>query len=477
MEAEKSGLPPWIVLDVRLAREGAHSGIARFITGFSLSLAEELRQRKREGRVPPNLRLLFASKYEPATWTVDLVRHYPEETSFWSGGKGALTSRWDKPVYWWPTGAIKRLKQYTHGDFLWVAPGNFDRPIFVGRLFGKKYFGRVVQIIHDAIPFEQPKSTGFFFGTQFRMRVKNTLNRFPLVLTVSEHSAQILRNLSKSKTVDIRVLGEGVDSTFGAKQRPVDVSERRFLRREFLTAAAFSGTPESEQWITNCRWILGVGRGQAYKCWDLAEKATAAARRDGRNESTLLVRIDGDATTARQFDERGAIRLGACRFLKEQGVLLIPSISDEALALLYRVSDMLVHPSLAEGFGLPPLEAALSGLPVLFRKGTAVDGHFPEGRLPEIYWRGMENSNEGEWALAVSEMLASNVKREKFFEAMAKAQSPRQFVLQSAGLEGAFEWRSAACAFLDALGAHHEFSEFNKDSLIASAASVGGEQG
>ena len=65
-----------------------------------------------------------------------------------------------------------------------------------------------------------------------------------------------------------------------------------------------------------------------------------------------------------------AARLGVRHRIQELG-----AVPDEVLALIYRASDALAQPSLAEGFGLPVIEAMACGLPVV-----ASDG----GALPEV---------------------------------------------------------------------------------------------
>lgn len=455
MDVDKACVPAWMVLDVRLARDGVNSGISRFIVGFSRALAAELFERKRAGTVPGNFKILFASKYDPSSWIVELVRRYPSCAGFWSGGEGALTSRRDKPIYWWSTNAVKWVKRYTGGNIIWVAPGNFDRPCFVGRLFGKKNFERVVQIVYDAIPFEQSKAVGFLFGMQFRSRVKSAMARFPLVLTVSQHSAEVLKRVARGKSGDIKVLGAGIDDVFGKRSRPIDLAERRFLRRELLASAGFvTSEVDLEGALSSKRWVLGVGRSQSYKRWDLAEKAVAAANSNA-NGNVLLVRIDGTSETIKSFEERGAIHMGGARYLKNEGILLLPWVSDETLALSYRVSDLLIHPSEADGFGLPTIEAALSGLPVLYRKGTAVDEHFASGELPEFFWRGLDTSSESDWSAAVNSMLNSNSDLDRFLKDMLKENSPREFVLKHTGRPDAFSWKTPASLFLDALIARY----------------------
>ena len=53
------------------------------------------------------------------------------------------------------------------------------------------------------------------------------------------------------------------------------------------------------------------------------------------------------------------------RFQLHKHVRFLGFVPDETLAVLYRLADVFVFPSLYEGFGLPPLEAMAAGTPVI----------------------------------------------------------------------------------------------------------------
>ena len=54
------------------------------------------------------------------------------------------------------------------------------------------------------------------------------------------------------------------------------------------------------------------------------------------------------------------------RHLKlDQDVVIAPYIEDEDLPAIYNLADLLVYPSLLEGFGLPIVEAMRCGTPVI----------------------------------------------------------------------------------------------------------------
>ncbi len=62
---------------------------------------------------------------------------------------------------------------------------------------------------------------------------------------------------------------------------------------------------------------------------------------------------------------RGSDRALAGRLGVLERVIELGSVSDQELPALYNAVDVLLFPSLYEGFGWPPLEAMASGTPVV----------------------------------------------------------------------------------------------------------------
>ena len=101
--------------------------------------------------------------------------------------------------------------------------------------------------------------------------------------------------------------------------------------------------------------ILHVGHTGFYKNIVGCLHVIARLRRDGLE--VTFVRV-GRPMTAEQ--RALAERLGIADAIMELGAL-----GPEDLADVYRASDVLLFPSLYEGFGWPPIEAMASGLPVV----------------------------------------------------------------------------------------------------------------
>jgi glycosyltransferase involved in cell wall biosynthesis len=113
-------------------------------------------------------------------------------------------------------------------------------------------------------------------------------------------------------------------------------------------------------------------------------------------------------------------------------VVLPGFIAQEDLPTFYRQAEMLVYPSLYEGFGLPPVEAMACGTPVVTSNTTSLPEAVGEAALT------VDPLNTEEISVAMARLLDDASLRQR---------------LQQAGIEraGEFTWRRTAQSLLDSL--------------------------
>jgi len=56
----------------------------------------------------------------------------------------------------------------------------------------------------------------------------------------------------------------------------------------------------------------------------------------------------------------------------KSNIIIIPQVSYTDLKLWYKNASLFLYPSIAEGFGIPPIEAAVAGVPVICNNSTAM---------------------------------------------------------------------------------------------------------
>jgi glycosyltransferase involved in cell wall biosynthesis len=105
--------------------------------------------------------------------------------------------------------------------------------------------------------------------------------------------------------------------------------------------------------------LLYAGRVSAGKGVHTVMEALKVLVRDRGLDHVKLVVI-GD-----QISKYAALRRAVHRHQLHQYVRFLGYVSEETLAVMYRLAAVFVFPSLYEGFGLPPLEAMASGTPVV----------------------------------------------------------------------------------------------------------------
>lgn len=185
--------------------------------------------------------------------------------------------------------------------------------------------------IHDLTHLRKQDSRlrGYLNHAYYEGVVKPAVRRARHVLTVSDTSANEIRNWLNDESVTVHNAGIGCSSAF-TREGPA----RKFDRPYFLY----------------------VGNFKTHKNPDPLFAAMASFH------DHLLVVVSTDVAAARAL----AVRYGFVERLKIQ-----TKVSDAALAALYRGSDALVFPSLWEGFGLPVLEALMTGTKVIYSNTAA----------------------------------------------------------------------------------------------------------
>lgn len=222
-------------------------------------------------------------------------------------------------------------------------------------------------MIHDAQVWDVPQSYSRSFRSLYKFLLPLVARRSRLVLTVSAFSRRRLETLGVVPHGKVKVIPNGADHILRQKADP------KTLEKYGLKAKGY---------------LMAIGSLAPHKNLRLLIEA-ARKRRVGEPE---LIIVGGMNTKV--FSDMG--------LSIPSGVRLIGRVSDGELRALYDGAIALTFPSLTEGFGLPALEAALCGCPVIATTGGAV---------PEVCGDGVlyvsPNDQEG-WTAAM-ERLSSDI--------------------------------------------------------------------
>ena len=157
------------------------------------------------------------------------------------------------------------------------------------------------------------------------------------VIAISESTKRDLIRAFGLPPEKIRVIPCGVDERFLVERRATGARPRRPLPERFVL---FVGTLEARKNVT------GLIRAFAR-----AKRAAALPHH--------LVLVGAPGPRAYEIDrvvEQAGVR---------DHVVLTGYVARDELPLIYGAAELFVYPSLYEGFGLPPLEALASGVPVI----------------------------------------------------------------------------------------------------------------
>jgi glycosyltransferase involved in cell wall biosynthesis len=200
---------------------------------------------------------------------------------------------------------------------------------------------RSIVTIHDVIHLLFPQYLpGRLAYAYARACLWAAAKRSDRILTVSSTSKNDILRRFKVPAEKIAVIYNAIDERFNVK--PSDEQVQRVRERYQLDQ----------------QFVLYVGNIKPHKNLERLIDAFHRLRRCGFDDLRLL--IIGDEISKYPALRRAVHGLKLHKYVRFLGFVPI-----ETLAVLYRLADAFVFPSLYEGFGLPPLEAMASGAPVI----------------------------------------------------------------------------------------------------------------
>ncbi|MDO8478769.1 MAG: glycosyltransferase [Candidatus Rokubacteria bacterium] len=236
-------------------------------------------------------------------------------------------------------------------------------------------------LFYDAIPYKMPECCSPL-ATTLHTAYMGALDRFHLVIAISEHSRMDLRDFlvrEKTRLIDLddRVIAISLPGEF------IDVP--RTTRYEEPSGDVIS--------------ILSVGTIEKRKNHAKMFRAFLAAMEHSTRKAELTV-VGRVADDLREEVE-GYISLNPA-------IKWIGHVDDARLRELYSACHFTVYPSLEEGFGLPILESLWHGKPCICRdRGAMVEAAQGGGCIL------VDTADEAQLAEAIRKLIDDEVERER----------------------------------------------------------------
>ncbi len=204
------------------------------------------------------------------------------------------------------------------------------------------YNGASIINVHDLCFVVNPNWYRFTFRTLYRLLIPRLAKRADKIITNSNNSKNDLLQFCKISSDKVNLVYWAVDDLF------LDQKEDDFNLN------------------IQDKYILYVGSLEPRKNIGNLLAAYEHMRKNHPELTHKLVLIGGESPLFKEVQLK-------VRSYKDD-VIFMGFVSDIILKQYYRRADLLVYPSLYEGFGLPPLEAMASGTPVV----TSTTSSIPE---------------------------------------------------------------------------------------------------
>lgn len=243
-----------------------------------------------------------------------------------------------------------------------LAKENFDLvhfPHFNVPIFYKKPF---IVTIHDLIITNFPTNKATTLGpilykikqAGYRFVIRRAVKRAKKVITVSGYSKSEIVRYFKVNPEKVAVTYEASDFN----KDVCSIEDPGYLKKKFGINPGF--------------WLY-VGNAYPHKNLESLVKAWKRLKQENFSHKLILVgKEDYFFKKVKELAQKENV----------EDVVIFPGfVSDAELCLLYQQAIGYIFPSLCEGFGLPPLEAASQGLPVISSSASCLPEVMGEAAL------------------------------------------------------------------------------------------------
>ena len=224
---------------------------------------------------------------------------------------------------------------------------------------------RTLVMVHDVIAETFPQLTVPRTAARLAWNLKGAVGRWQAdaLITVSDYSRNLIVERFGMDRSRVFVVGEAADPVFSKLESPVPGPD---LRR--------AGVDGSH------RIIAYLGGFSPHKNLEALVRAFGRLAARSKFSDVRLVMV-GDISGDAFHTYYGTIAAQVARLGLEERVALTGYLNDENVVVLLNLASVLVLPSLMEGFGLPAVEAAACGCPVIATNESPLASLLGEGAI------------------------------------------------------------------------------------------------